>query len=271
MPVSVLLCEGNPNSPDVRLLRVVLRGIRLEITPIGGKDGLPRLIISWRSAKSDVCGLIDNDFPRKPLEWSVPDPNAACEWHTTVEEQRIMIGWRWRRKEIENYLLDPDILTKALRWSDTQRSSYEGGLQRVIDSLGVVTAARMAITACAPKRNRVETDVPLDADVAQMKVELEKVAEEHTRAASLEKADLLASFDSLLPDCSRGGRFHESALDIFSGKNLRSRLCNEPGIPPDLKNWKKLRETVLDALEKDPSSHTWLSEWTALRTAVEAF
>jgi hypothetical protein len=64
--VSELLCEGEEGSPDVRLLRVILRDLRLEIRPSGGKDGLPNLVLSLRRSNPNVCGIADGDFPRKP-------------------------------------------------------------------------------------------------------------------------------------------------------------------------------------------------------------
>ena len=80
VPVSILLCEDEINSPDHRLLRAILPGIPLVVHQSGGKDG-------------------DSDFPRHPETWSPSE--LARPWRVKkANVPDVMIGWQWPRKEL---------------------------------------------------------------------------------------------------------------------------------------------------------------------------
>jgi hypothetical protein len=268
MPVSNLLCEGVSNGWDVRLLRGILKGIRLEVVPSGGKDGFRNTIFAWRYSDRNVCAFRDNDFPRKPDEWKVPPASEALEWQAKHDGSYHMIGWMWCRKEIENYFVDPNVLARVFQWDDKQKAYYVQVLERIFDSLAGTTAARMALTACAPERNRVKTEMPLHGTRDEMRNRLAKIAQEHNKGALLDETDLQATFDALLPDCQSGGRFRAHALHVFAGKNIVDKLQQTPGAPVELKNKDALFERILTALEQVQEPHTWLPEWTAIRNAV---
>ncbi len=70
MPVSLLLCEGGPNSADVRVLVKLLAG-RCAILPAGGKYGLGERIKARREAmgRATVFGILDGDFV---VSWQGP-------------------------------------------------------------------------------------------------------------------------------------------------------------------------------------------------------
>ncbi len=273
MPVSVLLCEGEDNSPDVRLLHAILRGTGVQVEPSGGKDGFVGLIRSRRRQSPGVCGIIDGDFPRNPGTWTEPVDPGPRGWTMRDGEKELVLGWMWRRKEVENYLLDPDVLARALRWDPEMKSRYTKQLERVFDALGHVTAARIALTCCAPRRNRLETQVRLDATKDELAQELQAKADAYTELARLDKDKLLQAFERHVPDCVGGGRFRQHAIEVFAGKNIRAKIQNTPGFnfDPVLKKPLALEERVLDALEHDAEPHAWLPEWAALRSAVEAW
>lgn len=113
MPVSVLLCEGGPNSPDLRVLSKLLIGL-CQIRDSGGKYGMGDRIITWREARAkgnslDICcGILDGDFIS---DWEIPK-NEPRRWESI--DKKIHFGWRWERKEIENYLIDPVVVEKSL-------------------------------------------------------------------------------------------------------------------------------------------------------------
>ncbi|XXY17575.1 hypothetical protein WME88_56040 [Sorangium sp. So ce216] len=182
-----------------------------------------------------------------------------------------MLGWTWRRKEVENYLLDPDVLARALRWDLATKSQYVAQLERVFDALGHVTAARIALTCCAPRRNRLKTEVRLEATKDELGQELRARADAYTERARLDKDKLLEAFQRHVPDCLSGGRFRQHALEVFAGKNILAKIQNTSGFDARLKKQHELEERVLDALEHDAEPHLWLPEWAALRSAVETW
>ena len=267
MPVSVLLCEGGDNSPDVRLLGVILRGTGVLIEPSGGKDGLPNLVRGRRRQDHHVCGLADGDFPRKPEAWTPPADAAPRAWIV----QESMLGWMWRRKEVENYFIDPDVLQRALGWDAPKKTEYVARLSALLDALGHATAARIALTACAPRKARLDTAVPLDTTKHQLEGHLRGRAQDYNDGARLDEVKLIDAFERHVPDCLPGGRFRSRALDVFAGKDVFARMQNTAGFPPELKSKPRLEESVLDALARDAAPHDWLPEWAALRSAVEGW
>lgn len=265
MPVALLLCEGPPQSFDVRLLSVLLRGVVGEIRPSGGKDGFPNLVKSLRRSQPDTCGLCDGDFPRLPETW-MPSDDAA-EWTVGTE----CLGWRWRRKEVENYLLDPVVLQRALAWSDEQRGDYEAAVERVLSRLAPSTAARMALTAHAPRKVRVDTQVDPTASEAKIEELLRAKASAYNAGALIDEAALLSSYRELLPEC-KAGRFRPHGLSVFSGKSIAALLGNSAKIQdlhPSLKHIDSLGDAVIEAAAKALAPHEWLPEWNSLRQAVE--
>ncbi|HRI63170.1 MAG TPA: hypothetical protein PK156_03005 [Polyangium sp.] len=269
MSVSILLCEGIASSPDVRLLRVVLRRVQLEIVPSGGKDGLPSTVIALRSQVPQTCAFRDADFPRQPDTWTAA--TDAEQWTVKRDTGDVMVGWKLRRKEIENYFVDPNLLARVFGWDGAQEKDYSDKLDNILDELAIVTAARMALTACAATRNRLDTQVSFIADETRMKLELSQKAQNFNQGAQVDETKLLATFDRLLPECRRGGKFRQAGLDVFAGKNILARMQQTAGMPNVVKNSDKLIEKVLDALEKAPDSHTWVSEWEKVHDAVGAW
>lgn len=142
-------------------------------------------------------------------------------------------------------------------------------LEGIYDTIGPATAARMAITACAPRRNRVQTAMRLDASEEHLIMALQERARSHSERAQLDEVELLRTFGRLLPACRRGGQFHTHAIRAFAGKDIFSRLQNSPGIRAELKDRKRLVERVLHALEHDAAPHLWLPEWETLRTEIQ--
>ncbi|MBK9263801.1 MAG: hypothetical protein IPM54_28860 [Polyangiaceae bacterium] len=268
MPVTELLCEGNAHGPDVRLLSIILRGAGLAVTPSGGKDGFPNTVIAWRHSNPNVCAFKDNDFPRKPLGW-VPHPvSKALEWQVKRDDGHHMVGWMWGRKEIENYFIDPDVLARAFGWDDAKKAGYLALLERIFDDLACATAARMALTACAPLRNRVDTKVPLNDSPEELERHLTRIAHDHSTNTALDGQKLLDAFHQLLPQCRRGGIFRDNALMVFAGKNILAKMQQMSGMDAALKDVDKLIERVLQSLKDDSAPHEWLLECTAIREAV---
>ncbi|WP_437998390.1 hypothetical protein WMF26_49290 [Sorangium sp. So ce185] len=166
---------------------------------------------------------------------------------------------------------DVRLLHAILRGTGVQVSRYVAQLERVFDALGHVTAARIALTCCAPRRNRLETQVRLDATEQELAQELRDKADAYTEGARLDKDKLLQAFERHVPDCLSGGRFRQHALEVFAGKNILAKIQHTPGFHPILKRKPELEERILNALEHDAEPHSWLPEWAALRSAVGAW
>ena len=102
--MSLLLCEGGVNSPDVRVLSKLLGG-RCQLRPHGPRYGMGASIIARRDSigRNEVFGILDGDFVES---WQAPI-DRPVEWRSS---DGTVFGWRWERKEIENYLIDPTVV-----------------------------------------------------------------------------------------------------------------------------------------------------------------
>lgn len=272
MPLSLLLVEGEDQSADARLVREVLRGLPLTVRPSGGKDGFPNLVQNLRRVGDTTAGLCDGDFPRAPASWEPSDD--AEEWSYNRQGAPVRLGWRWRRKEIESYLLDPDVLQRTWGWSPAQRAAYVAHLEAVLDKLGPATAARVALTVCVSRRERLETRVDVHMSEVALEQLLRQRAAQYNEAATLDEQRLLQTYRDTLPACAPGGRFRAAGLRFFAGKDICALLCQRAGVRqlhPSLGDVRDLADDVIDAMGRDPAPHTWLPEWAALRAAVEAW
>jgi hypothetical protein len=272
VPVNVLLCEGVGSGPDMRLLRAVLPiTVVGEVRPSGGKDGFRNLISNLRRAENNpsICGLADGDFPRKPAEWT--PPTQCREWRVRSDGTETMLGWMWQRKEIENYLIDPVVVARALEWDEVRKNAYIANLERVFDKIAAATAGRIALTEHAPRRTRLETSMRIDAADAEVRQTLKLRAAEHNDATRIDEAKLLQSYEGSLFECHPGGKFRARALEVFAGKDILAKIQQTAGFPREVKNREELIERVLSALGRDMAPHTWLPEWSALYAALDAW
>ena len=107
MPIAKLFVEGNLES---EVLNPILQG-----NPVlqrgGSKNSLkPRAYTERRESRVVAGYLRDRDFNYDPPEdLTRPTVNSAINGD--------VIGWRWCRHEIENYLIDPAIVSEAMAWT----------------------------------------------------------------------------------------------------------------------------------------------------------
>ena len=110
MPLAVLFVEGKLDS---EMLNPLLQG-----TPVlkegGSKNVLkPRTRTEREDSRINVGYLRDRDFDFDPPP---DDPQPVTEFcHTGIP-----CGWHWCRHEIENYLLEPAIVSAALGWAQEE-------------------------------------------------------------------------------------------------------------------------------------------------------
>ena len=106
MPIAKLFIEGYL---EFQVLNPILQG-----TPVlqrgGSKNSLkPRAYTERRENKVTAGYLRDRDFDfDPPADLSKPTVDS--------EDSGIPVGWRWCRHEIENYLIDPLVVSEALAW-----------------------------------------------------------------------------------------------------------------------------------------------------------
>ena len=105
MPVTTLLVEGEL---DAQLLHPFFSGQPVVGAAKASKNALaPRTRTERQKGLSGTCYLRDRDFDYLPPE-DVSRPTVD------KEEDNSILGWRWARHEIENYMLEPAIVASCL-------------------------------------------------------------------------------------------------------------------------------------------------------------
>lgn len=132
MPIAKLFIEGNL---EAEALNPILQG-----NPVlqrgGSKNSLkPRARTERRENKVAAGYLRDRDFDfDPPVDISKPTVDG--------EDNGIPFGWRWCRHEIENYLIDPVIVSEAMTWPI---SDVEEALCQAARKIRSYEAARWAV------------------------------------------------------------------------------------------------------------------------------
>jgi len=132
VPVSKLLVEGEL---DARLLAAVLGGRPLVVRG-GSKNALKPKTQEERKTNRLVCYIRDRDFDMDP-----PADRSCPAVHTQDEHGRV-IGWNWCRHEMENYLLEPRIVSQA---TGVEEVDYRAALRQAAGRILDFQAARGAI------------------------------------------------------------------------------------------------------------------------------
>lgn len=173
MPVAELLIEGveprqnqAAHGLDARLLNKLLAGV-CAVRPRGSKYFMEQRIGDARAAGAQgTYGLLDGDF-------QYPWPGVSLEPLPWMRNGQLL-GWRWSRKELENYLLDPEVVTRALRLDPSTRQRYEAALGEAYMTIGPYQAARMALSSVRPRPNTLDNRQPLGAGARQGQLPLSR-------------------------------------------------------------------------------------------------
>lgn len=279
MPVNILYCEGGKNSPDIRVLLNILSGI-CTVRPAGSKYGLDRQILFIKQENllpsSVVAALKDRDFDS---DESLP-LNSPRNWLARVHSQNVQVGWSWERKEIENYLIDPEVVSHALGPKAPPIEDYRAALEESAKNIADYTAARIALSLSRQRLlplNNCWGNVggqhlfPEHLAEPDCRIGITEVIRQYEQAQIIREDDVLNSFDQLLPDCRVGGVRFQSFLTFFSGKDL---LC---GMRAALTGWGLgepfvFRERIVKGIENSTENvSSWISEWSQLRQEVQNF
>ncbi len=132
MPVSRLLVEGKL---DIEILAALFGG-RPPVDIGGSKQSLaPRVRNERQGGNANVYYLRDRDFDYDP-------PDDLSQPVVDRTHAGIVLGWRWCRHEMENYLIDPEVVIAATNW---ERPIYEATLVNVAQHIRYYQIARWVV------------------------------------------------------------------------------------------------------------------------------
>jgi hypothetical protein len=133
MPVSRLLMEGKL---DLEVFAPLLAANPIVDSRPTSKGSLaPRARDLRRDTGQTACYVRDRDFDHLP-----PADLSQPEIDTT--DGVDVLGWRWCRHQIENYLIDPGVINAAFGWD---RATYEAELVNAARQIKHYEAARFTI------------------------------------------------------------------------------------------------------------------------------
>jgi hypothetical protein len=220
-----------------------------------------------------VFGLLDGDFADT---WEPPAGRPKL-WKAS---DSVWLGWRWERKEIENYLLDPSVVMRALNMAAPELNDYAAALHAARDRLCFYEAARAALSCSRErftplpncfgrKHGRERHPLPDDTTEQACRDGLLNCIQAHNDGRLPTAARVNGLFDSLLPHFSKDGYRHTHYLTAFAGKDLLWAMDDEIrgfGFGGAL----AFREKVLVGIEGSTDDiGSWIPEWQSLQTTID--
>lgn len=275
MPVNVLYCEGIPKGPDTRVLSNVLSDIRTNIKPVGVKYCLERRISGARDTESgiQVAGIRDRDFDN--------DNSSPAGKPRAWEFESKRIGWTWERKEIENYMIDPEVVKRTLKFEDSQAGDYQKALNESAKRIADYTAARTTLSLseirspsiinCWGEKREDNYHFPKDKGLKleDCRSKLGSIISRYQKIPGPEETDKMwECFDRLRKECNPGGCRFKYFMTFFAGKDLLY------GMRDKLKKFgfdtpRKFCEKILRGMENSSEDvWKWLPEWSELHEIV---
>jgi len=275
VPVSVLLVEGKL---DAEVLSPVLGTLPVRVTlePVGSKSSLKPRARDRRQFPVGVptCYVRDRDFDfDPPVDRSQPTVDSR-------HDVGGVLGWRWSRHEMENYLLEPRLVEAATGWSV---ADFTHGLLATARSLQHYTAARWAVGIARrslPPFNDLPTrpaeltnEIKIPADCSQAACftwALQHVAAFRRQVeATLEVAAVQSSLAERAQRLA-GLMTSEEVLLWHSGKDLLAALAPLIATRPEA-NPKAFLSRLRRWVQGSPQEAVVLfPEWQALLTALAA-
>ena len=278
MPVNLLFCEGVSSSPDIRILSTVLQGVGGEVRASGGKYGLGTRILAYReSLQTDkVAGVLDGDFVDN---WQKPIA-APRQW---VTGEGTVLGWRWQRKEIENYLIDPVVVSQALPDGAPNSDNYRGVLEDAVGQLVHYEAARTALSLSRRRFQELPScwgpihafdrhPFPPNLTDQACRNALRDTVEAHAAEQVVTFDQVNARYEQILPEFAAGGARRRDYLWTFAGKDLL--IAMENGLQRlGFQSPRAFREKVILGIERTGGDiiRAWIQEWESLANLVRDF
>lgn len=271
MSVAILFVEG---SLEMAIFTHLLRG-----NPAlrrGGSKYTLKARAGTERAENGIAAayLRDRDFDFDPPEdLSSPTIDASSA--------ELPWGWRWCRHELENYLLEPTLVSEAMGW---QRSDFENALCESALKIRDYQAARWAIGTARrslppayelrtkpDELDKRELGLPACLDKKVVRDWATQSIEEHRQrfVSATESGRVESSFESFLTRFD--GEFVQSLEQIllwFSGKDLLVGMSDWL-VTQKLPNAGLLRADVRDWIIAHPErALELLPEWKQLVDAL---
>ncbi|MDM8550559.1 hypothetical protein QUF72_10790 [Desulfobacterales bacterium HSG2] len=284
MPVSRLYCEGVYKGPDTRVLLRILD--RIDIVPIGTKHGLAKRTLGAKNISESVACLRDRDFD---FDEDLSLNNTPHPWCVKDNDKEIKVGWYWERKEIENYLIDPEVVRRVFGFTGQQLREYNEALRKSAKRIANYTAARITLSH---SRRRI---LPLDNFWGEEKDDgyhhfpkekglkkqncysmTLKNVQTYNERLNVPKENIREKFEQLCRECDTGGERFQNFLTFFSGKDLlygmRDSLKKVLSLPATKPLVKIFLERILKGLEEtEEDVWTWIPEWEQLRELIHNY
>ena len=228
MPIARLFVEG---TLDVQVLYPILLG-NPALQPGGSKNVLRGRAETERRENKVAAGYLrDRDFDSDPPV----DPTKPTQ-ERTFENSGVPFGWRWCRHEIENYLIDPAIVSEAMTWPI---SEVEDALRYAAAHIRFYEAARWTVGSVRrslPPNHALETRpdglkefaLPAGLDPASVNAWASKSIEDHRGPMVVATAPdaVQASLDSFAARFDAGFVADvRSVLLWFPGKDLLAGMA----------------------------------------------
>ena len=275
MTVNILYCEGNKNSLDMKIIGQLLAK-KCEVKPIGSKNFFASSIIGDRAINPNLAGLVDRDFDCQdmPIE-NKPKP---------YNQNDIQLGWTWERKEIENYLLDPNVVKRALRGQkpSIDLDKYQSALDKAAEKIAAYTAARTALF-CSGFSNHWGEEVkvsgtkycfPKKLGKEACETNIRKIVEERKGDRIVQPKNVIEKFNQLLPQFRPGGVRFQNYLTFFAGKDLLYSIIKDleefgfQSSEPGTNSTDAFLKRIENGIAKMDDPWTLIPEWQELRQLI---
>lgn len=278
MPVTTLFVEGDL---DAQLLAPVLAGLPA-IEKGGSKNALAPRVRQERArfhqgTRPDPRYLRDRDYDHLPAtELTRPTEDKK-------DESGLVLGWRWSRHEIENYMLEPALVCRCL---GLEQSNFRTALTEAARKIRFYQASRWTIGQARislPPAYEFNTS-PDDRGGKDFYLPRALEGNHQRTWARDHAASFLARITPELDDSHIGGAFDsfalrfsdtflehaESILVWFSGKDLMAAM--EPWlIANKFKTAGSFRTHMRDwMIAHSEVAVEHLAEWRALRELLRA-
>jgi hypothetical protein len=189
-------------------------------------------------------------------------------------------GWRWTRKEIENYLIDPDVVSRSLGARAPDPNEYRIALERARDRIGTYQAARHALSLSRKRFSPLTNEFgrprgsekhlfPDAVDLVGCRSGICDTVAQHGANQLVREDEVLQRFNGLQPSFAPGGSHHGAFLWTYAGKDLLYEMRDELQALGYPSPW-VFREHVVVGIEQSTEDvGAWIAEWAALRIVVD--
>lgn len=225
MPIVRLFVEGKL---ETELLTPVFRGSPV-LVPGGSKYALRNSARGLRNANKIAAGYLrDRDFDFDP-------PDDLNQPTVDSPAGETPFGWRWCRHEIENYLIEPALVSLSMNWVTEE---VEDGIRQAARSIRHYQAARWSIGLVRrqlPPHYELNTK-PVDGNDFRLPQSLDFDASRDWALGSISefRKRILKNTDAVRAESAFAAyvdHFRESFLDDvpsvllwFSGKDLMAAM-----------------------------------------------